>query len=327
MNCTLIDETLSEYVSVSTSPSNIKLKSKETKTQGKVAIKLIKAFESGSKDVGLVCRISATATAKEELKANYLSTRSEEHYWPWEYYRKIKTITFESKMRDMSTETVSYTYDVSRDQDKSIMAYLIPSESDSTLYDAYIQADGKIMAPEDSSSLFGGLYNLDAINNIEILDTSIVTNMYDMFIRCENLETLRLGNFDASSAITMEQMFFYCGIEAFDFSGFDTSNVTNMDSMFSYCKNLKEVDLSSFDTSNVTDIRGIFYYCDSLEKVNLSNFDLSNLTKEAYMFHFSDNNNRYPENLKITTNAATKEIILADSYNSYYINESNFIIV
>lgn len=91
------------------------------------------------------------------------------------------------------------------------------------------------------------------------LDTSLVTDMSNMFSRCSNLTEL-------------------------DVSGFDTSSVTDMTTMFSSCVNLTELDLSSFDTSNVTSMSAMFYNCKALTELDVSNFDTKNVMYVDYIF-------------------------------------------
>ncbi len=71
---------------------------------------------------------------------------------------------------------------------------------------------------------FYGCENLTAINGIEYLNTSEVTNMSFMFHFCFVLKSL-------------------------DLSSFNTSQVTNMSHMFCECEFLESLDLSSFNTS------------------------------------------------------------------------------
>ena len=63
---------------------------------------------------------------------------------------------------------------------------------------------------------FSGFKNLKKIEGIENLNTSNVTDMSCMFMRCESLTSL-------------------------DVSNFNTSNVTDMKAMFANCANLKTI--------------------------------------------------------------------------------------
>ncbi|ENZ5627207.1 BspA family leucine-rich repeat surface protein [Enterococcus hirae] len=98
-----------------------------------------------------------------------------------------------------------------------------------------IVLSGKVVAPEDSKSLFSGYYLMNAteIEGFSQLNTSNVTNMESMFKGMRNMTSL-------------------------DLSGFDTSNVTNMEYMFNEMSSLTSLDLSGFDTSNATDMEYMF---------------------------------------------------------------------
>ena len=221
----------------------------------------------------------------------------------WQYNQQIKTITFENTLNPKSN--ASYTYDISANQDGSVMVYLIengtvevrvPKKTRKTgvpsydievkpAYDMYIQANGKIYANYDSSLWFAFLINLTEINNIENLDTSYVTNMSGMFSYMESLTTLDLSSFDTSNVTNMSGMFSYMeSLTTLDVSNFDTSNVTDMSYMFAYMSSLTTLDLSSFDTSNVTNMSGMFSYMESLTTLDLSHFDTSNVTDMSRMF-------------------------------------------
>ncbi len=212
----------------------------------------------------------------------------------WQHNLNIKTITFESTLNPK--EDVAYTYDISANQDGSVMAYLVENgtledEALGTIpaYDMYIQSNGKVYANYDSSWLFGVLMNLTEINNLQNLDTSYVTNMSDMFDSVSSLTALDLSNFDTSNVTDMSYMFYsVSSLTALDLSSFDTSNVTNMSGMFSGMESLTELDLNSFDTSNVTDMSAMFDSVSSLTTLDLSSFDTSNVTDMIYMFSDMD---------------------------------------
>ena len=89
-----------------------------------------------------------------------------------------------------------------------------------------------VLAPADSSHLFGGLGAAETLD-LSGLDTARVTDMSEMFSDCSSLASL-------------------------DLSGWDTSKVTCMSNrfsggrgMFSGCPSLASLDLSGWDTSGV----------------------------------------------------------------------------
>ena len=235
----------------------------------------------------------------------------------WQHNLNIKTITFESTLTPK--DNAAYTYDISANQDGSVMAYLVengtvqnPMTQESIpAYDMYIQSNGKVYANYDSSWLFGLFGNLTEINNLQNLDTSYVINMNSMFYSnvqlaeldlssfdtsnvtdmsymfrlVSSLIELDLSSFDTSNVTDMSYMFLGTALTELDLSSFDTSNVTDMSYMFYYMASLTELDLSSFDTSNVTDMNHMFYYMELLTNLNLSNFDTSNVTNTSFMFY------------------------------------------
>ncbi|ASV80908.1 immunoglobulin-like domain-containing protein [Enterococcus hirae] len=124
-----------------------------------------------------------------------------------------------------------------------------------------IVLSGKVVAPEDSKSLFSGYYLMNAteIEGFSQLNTSNVTNMESMFKGMRNMTSLDLSGFDTSNVTNMEYMFNeMSSLTSLDLSGFDTSNVTNMEYMFNEMSSLTSLDLSGFDTSNATDMEYMF---------------------------------------------------------------------
>ncbi len=101
-----------------------------------------------------------------------------------------------------------------------------------------------VLAPADSSHLFGGLHAVEALD-LSGLDTSRVTDMGHMFRDCSSLASLDLSPLDTSQVTQMEYMFSWCSsLRSFDLSLLDTSRVTNMSGMFCGCASLPSLDLS-----------------------------------------------------------------------------------
>ncbi|WP_285015601.1 BspA family leucine-rich repeat surface protein [Lactococcus garvieae] len=133
-----------------------------------------------------------------------------------------------------------------------------------------IEFTGKVVAPEDSSSLFLLLSNLREFSGISNLDTSKVTNMRGMFKKASSLTNLDLSSFDTSSVTTMTAMFREASsLTNLDLSSFDTSKANYMQWMFEGASSLTNLDLSSFDTSNVRDMGYMFTNLPKLQKLTL----------------------------------------------------------
>ena len=210
----------------------------------------------------------------------------------WQHNMNIKAITFEDTLSPK--EDAAYTYDISANQDGSVMAYLVENGTLEDVefgtipaYDMYIKSNGKVYANYDCSWLFGMFANLTEINNLQNLDTSYVTNMSEMFAYMYSLTELDLSHFDTSNVTDMSYMFRNVeSLTNLNLSSFDTSNVTNMSEMFSGMSSLTELDLSSFDTSNVTNMSWMFADMYDLTELGLSSFDTSNVTDMSYMFAY-----------------------------------------
>ncbi len=200
--------------------------------------------------------------------------------------RKQDTVTkivFQDSINKIEGESESW--DISSAKNKTVMARLVPNTDDTATNTLYIQGNGGVTANYNSDYLFYEFSKLTEIENLNLLDTSNVTNMAGMFYYCDKLTSLDVSKFDTSNVTNMSHMFSVCsGLTSLDVSKFDTSNVTDMRSMFSNCTNLTSLDLSKFDTSKVTNMGYMFSICSKLTSLDLSNFDTSNVTNMSNMF-------------------------------------------
>ena len=201
--------------------------------------------------------------------------------------RKQDTVTkivFQDSINKIEGESESW--DISSAKNKTVMARLVPNTDDTTTNTLYIQGNGGVLANYDSSELFYNFSELTEIENINLLDTSEVTNMEGMFSRCNSLTSLDVSNFDTSKVTDMGSMFDGCSrLTSLDTSNFNTSQVTNMVSMFNYCSKLTSLDVSNFNTSKVTNMNSMFYECRSLTSLDVSKFDTSKVTSMGSMFY------------------------------------------
>ena len=156
--------------------------------------------------------------------------------------------------------------------------------------------------------------SLLSINNFEVLDTSNVTNMGEMFYHCDKLTSLDLSSFDTSKVTNMNNMFTNCtNLKSLNLTGFNFKNVTkdNRNEMFKNCNvleklnlsnselpsncseffasSLNDINFSGCDTSNVTDMSNMFNRCNGLKSLDLGCFDTSNVKDMSYMFYRCNN--------------------------------------
>ena len=218
-----------------------------------------------------------------------------------EYKEKIKTITFQDTINVPADAIESW--DIGVAQNGNVMAYLVTNPTDSTMYDLYIQANGKIYANRDMRRWFDGFTYVDVINGLELLDTSSAINMSYMFNRTGYYSTsfsLGIVPFDTSNVTNMSYMFEQAGHDSteylIDVSSFDTSNVTNMIHMFGYngYSNYNfELDVSNFNTSKVTNMSYMFVglgWNTTNLYLDLNNFDTSEVNNMLGMFEAAGHN-------------------------------------
>ena len=99
----------------------------------------------------------------------------------------------------------------------------------------------------------------NAIQNITIEDTSMVSPNALTFFGQNTLKSLDLSGLDSSNMTTMYQMFYYCvALETLDLSHFYTTKVTDMSYMFIYCNSLKKLDIRNFTFDSVTSYNYMF---------------------------------------------------------------------
>ena len=206
------------------------------------------------------------------------------------YY--ISSLSFYSDNRVIDGAKV---YDVSEDQDNSVKLYVKTNETDSTLSDLSIVADGIISFPEDSTKLLAvgepvnygaAISQLHELSFNNSISTSNVKNMSYMFAYTSELENLDLNSFDTSKVTDMNNMFNTCKATIAGFDKFNTSKVKDMNNMFYNSYFLTPLDLSSFDTSNVTDMS--YMFCSTrCENINISGFNTSKVTDMGSMFQNS----------------------------------------
>ena len=192
---------------------------------------------------------------------------------------QVESITFKDTNKVPSNAVASW--DVSKAQNGSIMAYTLNEDSDD-LYELYIGQEGGVTLGEDASYMFGYYSSLSSMD-LTYLDTSNVTNMYRMFYN-SSATTLDLSSFDTSNVTNMSWMFNDSKATSLDLSSFDTSNVTNMYSMF-YNSSATNIVLSGWDTSKVTNMRSMFSSLSTTNVTGLDKLNTSSVTNMSYMFY------------------------------------------
>lgn len=143
--------------------------------------------------------------------------------------------------------------------------------------------------PRSTAHWFDGQSDLTTFTNINLLDTSRVTNMTYMFSGTSSLMNLDLSGWDTSKVTDMSWMFSFAdrlskiqGLE-----GWDTSNVTDMNNMFAYMDSLTDLNIKRWDTGNVIDMSFAFSGLYSMSSLDLSGWDTHSLVEASSIFNDS----------------------------------------
>lgn len=178
-----------------------------------------------------------------------------------------------------SGRTVSKTYSGVEDTDDSEAPWYAKRRSIETVTFA------DAIRPNTTACWFEECENLTAINGIEKLDTSLVTNMEYMFDTCESLEEVDVSGFDVSHVTNMRYMFGDCSeLTTLDVSAWDVSSVKNMTGLFSGCNSLDDCNVSAWDTSSATTMAMMFVACRSLKTLDLSRWNTASVQDMRKMF-------------------------------------------
>lgn len=259
----------------------------------------------------------------------------------------VTRIVYQNRINPISNAL--FTVDASFNQDGSCMTYLVENQEETGTYTIYIQGNDEIYLPESSAGMYKEMVKLEEIVNMELLNTSRVVYMAEMFAGCLELTSLDLSNFDTSNVVTMWGMFAQCrkltnlNIDSFDtskvtsmawmfentaltgidLSHFDTSQVADMSGMFYNNQNLKWIDVSSFNTSKVENMRQFVDGCVNLTNLDLSHFNVSKVTNVTWMFRNCTSLARINfDNTIFSDDTSTFEVFLGLNPNVYIIVEN-----
>ena len=89
--------------------------------------------------------------------------------------KSVTKIVFQDSIKSIDNE--SKVWDTSAAKNKTVMARLVPNTDDNTTNTLYIQSNGETFANYSSTNLFANMSKLKTIENIELLNTSAVTNI------------------------------------------------------------------------------------------------------------------------------------------------------
>lgn len=150
---------------------------------------------------------------------------------------------------------------------------------------------GEVIVLEEPEFYRPGYYKGRDIEEATTMVTSEHDDLSEMFQECENLRTINnISEWDTSNVTNMDNMFKRCNsLVSLDLSNWVVSKVESMHDMIQGCESLVSVNASNWDVSSVTDMWGMFADCRSLEELDLSGWDMTNVSNTTYMFNNSSN--------------------------------------
>lgn len=201
-------------------------------------------------------------------------------------YNKIGDVKDPHRVQIDGSPGIIYARHVGATDGDKVVAYLMQHSTKPGKYDLYIAGPNGVKAPADISSMFcNGLYPSLETADLNVMDTSGVTNMCKLFYLQEHLTSLDISRWDTSRVADMSRMFYGCKkLTELDVKNFDTSQATTIAFMFYGCSGLTSLDLHSFNTSNVIDMSWMFRDCFGLTSLDVSSFDTSKVTDMTNMF-------------------------------------------
>lgn len=185
-----------------------------------------------------------------------------------DYKSSILTVTVLDNIN--IPDNVYKIFDVSKNQDETVKAWLVTNYENTDMYHLYIGGE-EGLETEDCSDMFREFSGCTNIN-IENLYTEKVQRFDNMFYGDNKLvELIASPTLVTSKATSLRYMFYLCvQLKSIDTSQWDTSNVTDMFGTFRMCQSIEVFDLSNFDTSNVVYTDYLFQYCQKLKTIYVS---------------------------------------------------------
>ena len=255
-----------------------------------------------SRDMFKGCTALKGAVAYDESKVDVTMANPETGYFTKKVEDKPEVTTPEAYVQ-MSADksTLTFFYDTKRasregttwgiEEKKEDYRRQIPAwagtyiNSNYTTTKAVFDASFANFRPTSTEFWFKQFKALTAIEGLQNLNTSEVTNMSGMFYGCRALTSLNLSNFNTQKVWNMSGMFQRSSaLTTLDLKSFNTSNVKDMSGMFADCSSLTTLDLSNFNTEKVTDMHLMFYSCSDLTSLDLKNFNTENVKEMDWMF-------------------------------------------
>ena len=175
-----------------------------------------------------------------------------------------------------------------------------------------------LSATTDLSGTFQNCTSITSINNLELWDTSNVTNMTSMFRNIPNFNQ-NINSWNVSNVTNMANIFNASTNFNQPLNNWNTAKVSNMSGMFNFTS--FNQDISNWVTSAATDMNNLF--ASTPFNQNINNWNVSNVTNMGAMFA---NNTAFNQPLNNwSTSKVTNMISMFNGTSSFNQNIGNWV--
>lgn len=192
---------------------------------------------------------------------------------------QVTSVEFMKSIPDLSAyETDKTKFDVSKEQDKSVMAWV-----DGTAM--YIGGRGGIIADASCNYLFSNYEKVTKIQFKGLLDTSETTSARGMLLSCMALQEVDLNTLVTDNIRDFQLMLANCiSIQSVDISAWNVSNAENMYGMLMDCRSIYDLKLGVKHAEKVKTFENMLRNCGVYMNVDFSKFYTRDATNYNGMF-------------------------------------------
>lgn len=234
----------------------------------------------------------------------------------WVQDIRTNIVEIETKNYIVIPKDYEQIWDVSKNEDSSVMAWIVNiGDISNPKYKLTIAANENIIL-SSGWCLFSQFTQVKKID-LSAFDTRNVESMIKFFCNCENLTEVNIDSIRTDNVKIMTAMFDHCMVlKEINVSNFVSSNVTDMKAMFRECKSIENIDLSNFNMDKVTTVEGMFAWCDNLQTIySKENWNTKvNITDYTGMFAGDWN----LKGIKAYVDENIQDISMANYENGYF---------
>ena len=143
----------------------------------------------------------------------------------------------------------------------------------------------KLKVSSDFSRFFKDFSNLHTIEGFELVDTTNVTKMNELFSGCSSLKNITFTT-DFPNVSQMEKIFYNCNdLQSVNIDNkLNLGKVTTLESAFENCMSLKSLNIGIASLSSIQNLKRAFKNCSSLTEFSFDICDTPTLNNTEEMF-------------------------------------------